>query len=150
MRFHRLHWQIGGWVLILLLLAGCSTPTRTATLTPTLVPPHPIVITPEPGTPEPEPVFNLHIVINDKSFRPVKAMIFLEWPDTGGSFSIGPTADYVLPIPVDGAPFVLTVEAEGYHTATQQFQIGLSRDLDYELVILLSPIEIEPKPQQEA
>lgn len=136
--------------MILLLLAGCSTPVLTATLTPTLVPPPPIVITPELGTPESEPVFNLHIIINDRSFRPVKPMVFLEWPDTGGSFSIGPTADYVLPIPVDGTPFVLTVEVEGYRTATQEFQIGLSHDLDYELVILLSPIEIEPKPQQEA
>jgi hypothetical protein len=74
-------------------------------------------------------------------------MVFLESSDTGGSSSIGPKADYVLPIPVDGAPFILRVEAEGYHTATQEFQAGLSQDLDYELVILLSPVEDEAVPQ---
>ena len=150
MSHHRLLQQTSGWVLTLLLLVGCSTPVPADAPTPTLVLPPPIVITLEPGTPDPEPIFHLHIVVNDESFRPVKAMIILEWPDTGGNFSIGPTAGYVLPIPVDGAPFILTVEAEGYHTATQEFQVGLSHDLDYELVILLSPVEDEPTTPQEA
>ena len=140
--------------VILIALTGCvpkatpnSAPTATMTLptaTPTFRGPPPIIITPEPGTRDPDPVFNLHITVTDEDYQPVKATIRLDWPDTGGNLTIGPTADQVLPIPVDGAPFLLTVEAAGYHAAKQPFQVALSRDLDYYLVIRLAPIEVEP------
>lgn len=134
--------------MVVIVLTSCAgqqpTPTLAPTATPTFPTPPPIVITPEAGTPDPDPVFNLHITITDESYQPVKATIRLDWPDTGGNFTVGPTADTVLPIPVDGVPFMLTVEAPGYHTAKQPFQVALSRDLDYTFVVLLAPIEDEP------
>lgn len=124
------------------------TATPSVDVYPTL---SPIVINPDPtGTPNPSPVFNLHIEIMDEDYRPVAAKIRIEWPDTGGSFTAGPTSDIELPVPVDavdGSPsvaIVVIVEAQGFHTIEQPFEVSLHQDFDFVLAVRLSPVGETP------
>ena len=95
----------------------------TATKSFNLVVPLVAIEEPQPSesahiTPSPEDAdrtVDLHFHITD-GYGPVEGTIRLYWPDTGGDFVIGPTSDFVLPIPADGSAISVTVTAPGHLT----------------------------------
>lgn len=131
--------------------APTPIPLQLTTL-PTTAPPAPIiVITPEPGrTPVADPKLFLQITVQDRQRAPVVATIRVEFPDTGGFFEIGPTPAELLPIPVDGEPFVVVVTAPGYLPVRQEFQVTATADTDYEWVAVLRALPPTPTPLPEA
>ena len=104
---------------LLLLLVAC-----TAACTVTVEP------APTPATGQ---TLDLHIQVTDGQ-HPLPATITLHWPDTGGDFAIGPTADIVLPIPADGAQIQLNVTAPGYLTWTETLTPTRSLNLIVRLI----------------
>ncbi len=87
------------------------------------------------------PTVDLHLRVTDGQ-GPVAGMVRLEWPDTGGTFEVGPTSDVVLPVPADGdrstgltaGPFTLTVSAPGYAAWSQVMTPTKGIDLVVRLV----------------
>ena len=60
--------------------------------------------------------------------------IRLYWPDTGGEFTIGPTADVVLPIPADSKIVSVTVTAPGFQDWSQELAPTRSSNLVVRLI----------------
>ena len=106
--------------LLALMLLACVVAAPRNTPTPTRLP---LAIAPTPiNTPTPTvqaKTFNLRVQVTDGA-QPVKATIRLYWPDSGGSFTLGPTADIVLPIPADSATISVTVTAPGFQDWSQE------------------------------
>ena len=95
-------------LLSILFLMACSlivppsgTPKSVATPLPTVTKVRPT------GT------INLQVRITDGQ-QPVKGTIRLYWPDTGGELTVGPTSEFVFPIPADSSAISVTVTAPGF------------------------------------
>jgi hypothetical protein len=130
-------------LLILTFLAfGCKAPSIEPTPELILEPGEREYIIPPPSdAPTVEaPILTLEGEIIDKiTGENIRATVTILW-DTGGSFTIGPLCSFSLPIPADGATFVLRVEAEGYKV----WEIEITPHIKRHRILYL-PVKMERK-----
>ena len=112
-------------LLVAALMMACSMTARPPNAQP--APTQPPSITRAPET------INLRIGITDGQ-QPIKGTIRLYWPDTGGELTVGPTSEFVFPIPADSSAISVTVTALGFLPWSQLMTPTRSSSLTVRLV----------------
>jgi hypothetical protein len=129
--------------ITVLFLTGCrqTAAPPPAEIEPTRLPG--IILTPDVNKePVATPTIYLHIILNNAQLEPVWGDIIIYWPDSGGEFRIGPTAEQRLPIPLDTDSFIIRVEAPGYRPVSQTVHVAgeIHHHIEQILAIVLQPL----------